>query len=122
MPKAPPTAYFLFYQKKRLKLLEKNPSYSQTELAKALGLVWRELTDKEKDKYVEMRKKLKLKYDQEMEEFYKDHPDAKAPSSSTSNAKTDSSKSKDNSGISKSNGKSKGKSKVSNKIMFTCCY
>ena len=66
-----------FFLLEQLKLLEKHSEYSQLQLTKILGEVWRTMPSKEKEKYMQQRKKLKTKYDEEMERFYQQHPDAR---------------------------------------------
>ena len=45
------------------------------------------MPSKEKEKYMQQRKKLKTKYDEEMERFYQQHPDARVNKKTNSGAK-----------------------------------
>ena len=79
MPKPPVSAYFLFSASKGPKLKKKHPSLSQTELAVRLGKRWKSIGAEKQDKYKQQYVALKAKYEEELEQFYLDHPDARPP-------------------------------------------
>ena len=68
-PKKPPTAYFLFCADKRKENKDKKLS------AKELGEMFSQLPQAEKDKYKKMYEDSMTKYEKELEEFNKTHPE-----------------------------------------------
>jgi hypothetical protein len=74
MPKPPLSPYLMFYQQSRIEASKRHPKYSQTDIAKHLGEIWRSMSSKQKEKYSNKYKKLKQKYTQDLETFYKNNP------------------------------------------------
>ncbi len=68
-PKKPPTAYFLFCADKRKENKDKKLS------AKELGEMFSQLPQAEKDRYKKMYEESMKKYEKELDEFNKNHPD-----------------------------------------------
>lgn len=66
MPKKVTTAYFAFTATKREEVKKLNPDKKVTELAKIFGSMWRELSDQEKEPYLQMVEKDKKRYEKEM--------------------------------------------------------
>lgn len=62
-PKRPTTAFFFFAQDQRGKIKEENPDMKITEISKELGRLWKELSDKQKEKYTAMAVKDKGRYE-----------------------------------------------------------
>ena len=73
------SAYFLFSKSKSRKLKEKHPQLTQTELAVKLGRKWRNYGEEKQCKYKKLYAELKEQYQQQLEEFYTEHPDARPP-------------------------------------------
>ena len=48
---------------------EKNPGFTLGEMGKALGAMWKDLTDKEKVKYEDLAKKDKERYEKEKAKY-----------------------------------------------------
>ena len=69
--KGPCTAYFLYLADIRPKLTEKfkNESDKNTKITKEGGKMWKALSDKEKEKYMEIYKKNKAEYDIKNQEW-----------------------------------------------------
>eukprot|EP00005_Dracoamoeba_jomungandri_P006114 CAMPEP_0174251592 /NCGR_PEP_ID=MMETSP0439-20130205/1359_1 /TAXON_ID=0 /ORGANISM="Stereomyxa ramosa, Strain Chinc5" /LENGTH=314 /DNA_ID=CAMNT_0015331935 /DNA_START=27 /DNA_END=971 /DNA_ORIENTATION=+ len=85
LPKRPLSAYLFFCQEKRGELKEQQPDKSFTELAKLLGEKWREMSDEEKSKYVEMGERAKEEYKVALQHYNDSkHSHPSLPSSSPS--------------------------------------
>jgi len=61
-PKRPTTAYFFFAADRRPEVKEQNPSYSITQVASALGEIWRSFDDEDKVPYEAKAAKDKQRY------------------------------------------------------------
>ena len=70
-PKRPLSTYMIFSAEMRAKVKEENPDFSITDVAKELGVRWKAVTGDEKEKYEELAKKDKERYEREMEEYKK---------------------------------------------------
>ena len=70
-PKRPRTAYIFFCEDQRVPVKNKSPEMSQTQLMCKLGELWKQLTDKKKQKYNDQAAKDKLRYEQEMSTYVK---------------------------------------------------
>ena len=71
MPKKPMTAYFLWLNKEgREEIKREKPGLAVTEVAKAAGEKWKEMSEETKKKYEEEHKELKEKYDEEYKEWF----------------------------------------------------
>ena len=79
MPKPPVSAYLLFSMSKAPKLKEKHPELSQTEMAVKLGKRWKSIGAEKQEKYKQQYAALRRNYEEEVEQFYQDHPDARPP-------------------------------------------
>eukprot|EP00834_Sanchytrium_tribonematis_P003983 NODE_175_length_14138_cov_1.015314.p9 type:complete len:207 gc:universal NODE_175_length_14138_cov_1.015314:10361-9741(-) len=71
MPKKPLSSYFIFAQEMRPTLKAEMPEANQTEIAKQLGVVWRGMTDAEKQDYVDQHNQLVSNYKSAMEKYSK---------------------------------------------------
>ena len=83
-PKRPLSSYFHFLADARPGVVAANPNLKGKEIVKELGEQWRNLDDKEKEKYNQMNIKDKERYAKEMDAFIKagGDPKAKAPKKS----------------------------------------
>lgn len=71
-PKKPPSAYILFIQRH----VEEVESTSPTERIKILGHKWNEMSDEEKEEYVELSRQAREKHQKDVAEWKEKHPDA----------------------------------------------
>ena len=62
-PKRPPSGFFLFCSEFRPKIKSANPGISIGDVAKKLGEMWNNLSDSEKQPYINKAAKLKEKYE-----------------------------------------------------------
>merc|ERR1712113_1368028 len=74
-PKRPCSSYIHFANAQRNNIRESNPEMSMGEIGKELGKRWRELSDADKKPYIELNTKDKERYEREMEEYKKKHPE-----------------------------------------------
>ena len=74
-PKRPWSAYFYFCDEHRKDVREQNPEFKLTDVAKALGKMWSECT--EKHIYEEKSLKAKEVYKKELEEYLTTEPNTK---------------------------------------------
>lgn len=86
LPKKPLGSYIMFQRDRKQQILDKNPciewcnlAISLTELAKLLGKEWQKLEENVKTSYINKFKVAKRKYEKEMEEYRKKHPDYEEP-------------------------------------------
>ncbi|EPZ36196.1 High mobility group (HMG) box domain-containing protein [Rozella allomycis CSF55] len=70
-PKKALSAYIYFVSDMRAKIKAENPSASFTEVGKLVGQKWTSLSSTEKEKYEELARKDKIRYERELEEFKK---------------------------------------------------
>jgi hypothetical protein len=72
-PKRPLSSYFFFSNERREKtkkaLLAEKPEAKVTDVAKALGAAWKDLSPKKKEKYEAMAKEAKEKYTEQMKDY-----------------------------------------------------
>lgn len=68
-PKKPKNSFMFFCEENRDLAKEKNPSFSPKEVTKRLAELWRELSDKEKQKYKDKADQDKTKYDKAKENY-----------------------------------------------------
>ena len=71
-PKRPLSAYILFVQKH----VEEMESESPVERIKILGQRWNEMTDVEKEVYIELSRQAREKYHKDVAEWKENHPEA----------------------------------------------
>lgn len=62
-PKRPLTAYFLFANDKRAGVKAENPTFKVTDVAKAIGELWKEASEADKAKYQKKADEEKKKYE-----------------------------------------------------------
>merc|ERR1712241_513979 len=71
MPKKPMTAYFLWLNEEgREEIKRENPGLGVTDVAKAAGEKWKEISEETKRKYEDKHKEMKEKYDGEYKEWF----------------------------------------------------
>lgn len=70
-PKQPMTSYLLFCQDVRASVKEKNPEMTQRSVAIEMGRLWKDLDQKEKEKYDIAAQKRRDEYNNEMNEYRK---------------------------------------------------
>jgi structure-specific recognition protein 1 len=68
-PKRSLSAYMLFSQDERPKILAKNKNLKITEVAKEIGSSWAKLSDSDKKKYQDKAAKNKAAYDKELAKY-----------------------------------------------------
>ncbi|XP_062940555.1 high mobility group protein B4-like [Cynocephalus volans] len=68
-PRRPPSSFLLFSQDHSAKLKRKNPNWSVVQVAKAMGKMWRTMTDVEKQPYEQRAAVLRAKYRKEREAY-----------------------------------------------------
>uniref|UniRef100_H3B5J2 High mobility group protein B3 n=1 Tax=Latimeria chalumnae TaxID=7897 RepID=H3B5J2_LATCH len=68
-PKRPPSGFFLFCSEYRPKIKSTNPGLTIGDVAKKLGEMWNNLSDGEKQPYVNKAAKLKEKYEQDVANY-----------------------------------------------------
>jgi hypothetical protein len=68
-PKKPLSGFFIYKAEKMEKFKKANPGMKITEISKALGAQWRELSDEKKAKYVEKTKEAKEEYKEAMKDY-----------------------------------------------------
>lgn len=71
-PNAPKKALngFMFFAKdKRESIVQENPEAKPTEITKLMGEAWRGMSDAEKQPYLDMRDKDKIRYEKEMAKY-----------------------------------------------------
>ncbi len=68
-PKRPLSAYLYFCKEKRDKIKTKHPEWKLGEISKELGQAWKNLSEKEKNKYMDLHVNDKERYIEEYETF-----------------------------------------------------
>lgn len=79
-PKRATSAYFFFTADMRERVKQENPDLKITEMAKVMGAKWKQMSDADKQKYVDMAEKDKERYAAEKVTWDRDHPDQAKPS------------------------------------------
>lgn len=69
-PKKPLTAFLLYVQVRRNIVKLNNPHMTIAEITTEIGKEWRQLSEEEKEPYVQLYKEAKKKYDEALEVFY----------------------------------------------------
>ena len=115
--KRPQTAYFIFCSKQR-ELAKKNISNEKLN-AKQLGIMWKKLSDIQKEPYIEQYKEEKKKYDLLKQELQKKNEDDSDEEEEEKEEKKEKPKEKQKSKNKKSNVKTK-KSQVINNNKKVC--
>eukprot|EP01025_Chloroclados_australasicus_P025403 TRINITY_DN2537_c0_g4_i1.p3 TRINITY_DN2537_c0_g4~~TRINITY_DN2537_c0_g4_i1.p3 ORF type:complete len:114 (-),score=8.99 TRINITY_DN2537_c0_g4_i1:513-854(-) len=67
LPKRPLTAYLIFSKDIRKDIVRQNPDANPTEIIKKISLLWKELPQDERLKFLEKAEQDRQRYDQEME-------------------------------------------------------
>jgi structure-specific recognition protein 1 len=68
-PKRGLSAYMFFSAAKRAEITAANPSFGVTDVAKALGELWKTISDEEKSVYQQQADEDKIRYEREMEAY-----------------------------------------------------
>jgi len=80
LPKMPMTAYLLFSEQKRRRLAEKYPTLGGTELRGKITKKWQKLPQEKKEKYKEIYRENRQKYEHDLLQYFVDHnPEEKPP-------------------------------------------
>lgn len=66
--KKPRSSYIFYCQENRQKITEENKNATPKEIMSILGAKWKELSELEKEKYIEMWKNDKKRYEKEINE------------------------------------------------------
>ena len=69
LPKKPKTSFIFFCNDNRAKVLKKNKDYKMGDVMKELGKLWKQCSEKEKEKYNLMAKEAKQTYEDDMETY-----------------------------------------------------
>lgn len=77
-PKQPLSAYFIFSTEERLKVKERNPSYTICDVAKELGRRWADMDKPTKDRYQARAEEERQKYDVSMAAYRQSNLNAQA--------------------------------------------
>ncbi len=77
-PKKPKSGYMFFLQDQQIILKNEKPEMKQTEILKEVGALWHTISEKNKNKYIQLAEKEKERYTYEMEnyEFPKEYLDS----------------------------------------------
>jgi len=67
--KRPMNAFMVFSHRERKKIIEQQPDIHNAEVSKALGRKWKELTDDERDPYVQEAERLRLLHMQQYPDY-----------------------------------------------------
>jgi hypothetical protein len=68
-PKAPKTSYMCFASENRPTVVAKYPGKTSQDISRVLGVMWSEMTPKQKQKYVEMAEQSKVEYSEKMKVY-----------------------------------------------------
>ncbi|CAD8136905.1 unnamed protein product [Paramecium octaurelia] len=68
-PKRPLTPFFLFSQKYREKVLERNPEVKLPQISQMAGQKWNSMSEEEKQPYVDQYNEAKYQYDEDLKEY-----------------------------------------------------
>ncbi|CAD8059114.1 unnamed protein product [Paramecium sonneborni] len=68
-PKRPLTAFFLFNQKYREKVLERNPEVKLIQISQMAGQKWNSMSEEEKQPYIDQYNEAKNKYEEEIKDY-----------------------------------------------------
>jgi len=68
-PKRPKTSYLYFCEEKRPLVKSNHPEFKVGQIMKELGKMWQSLSEDNKFKYIELYKKDKIRYEDELEEY-----------------------------------------------------
>lgn len=79
MPVKPSSSYMIFYKKKKDKLLADNPGLDFGELSHQISQMFKALPAEKKIKYDTKAAKAKAEYEQQLKEFYDNHPELERP-------------------------------------------
>lgn len=72
-PKKPSSAYIFFSKDERINIKAKNPNMSFGNIAKLIGERWKNIPDKDKNKFIKMADDDKKRYNREIEKYSKDN-------------------------------------------------
>merc|ERR1719204_2945640 len=70
-PKRPQSSYMVFVNAVRDTVVKENPDMKVTDVLRELGGMWRDLSEREQQKYQAKAEKLKAKYEMELEAYQK---------------------------------------------------
>ncbi|KAF4527969.1 hypothetical protein B566_EDAN014961 [Ephemera danica] len=74
-PRRPLSTYMLFYLEKKDKVAKENPSLEMTEISKKIALMYKNLPEKTKQKFVQKAAQMRQEYEVQIEAFHKQHPE-----------------------------------------------
>ena len=69
-PKRAKTSYLYFCEEMRPGVKNKNPDLKMGGVMKELGKMWKELNEQGKQKYIDLHEQDKIRYEEEIEEYY----------------------------------------------------
>jgi hypothetical protein len=72
-PKRPSSAYIFFSKKERKDIKNKNPEIRFGDIAKLIGTKWKQISEKDKKKFVKMAEDDKIRYNKQIEEYKKEN-------------------------------------------------
>ncbi|MFS8159520.1 MAG: HMG-box domain-containing protein [Candidatus Roizmanbacteria bacterium] len=68
-PRRPLSPYIFFSQEKRKELKKQNPDWSSGQIMKQVSILWQKMSNEEKQKFQELSKEDRNRYDTQREEF-----------------------------------------------------
>jgi hypothetical protein len=72
-PKKPCSSYIYFSKKERIDIKEKNPEMSFGDIAKLISTRWKQISEKDKKKYIKIAEDDKIRYKKQIEEYKKNN-------------------------------------------------
>ncbi|XP_071440708.1 nucleolar transcription factor 1-A-like [Hetaerina americana] len=75
LPRRPLSTYMLFYLEKKDKVAKEHPGLEMTAVSKHIALMYKSLSKKKKQKYVDKAAEERREYEEKLEEFYRLHPE-----------------------------------------------
>jgi len=87
-PKKARTAYMLFCQDHREKLMVENPNLSFGKIGQMFGELWKQASDEEKAKYEKLAAQEKIKHQYEIAAYYDTHPEGSSEESESEEEKS----------------------------------
>ncbi|KAG8234923.1 hypothetical protein J437_LFUL015331 [Ladona fulva] len=75
LPRRPLSTYMLFYLEKKDRVAKEHPGLEMTAVSKHIAAMYKNLSKKKKQKYIDKAAEERREYEEKLEEFYRIHPD-----------------------------------------------
>ncbi|XP_046383911.1 nucleolar transcription factor 1-A-like [Ischnura elegans] len=75
LPRRPLSTYMLFYLEKKDRVAKEHPGLEMTAVSKHIALMYKNLSKKKKQKYIDKAAEERREYEEKLEEFYRLHPE-----------------------------------------------